>query len=77
MGQLTDRARNNKHRQERRNETQRKKRMRLAKGEDGTRVVSDMPELKIGGGKWNRNAPETRRHCSKETTGWTGQEREI
>eukprot|EP00965_Chrysotila_dentata_P260353 6213875-Pleurochrysis_carterae.AAC.1 len=52
MGQLTDRARNNKHRQERRNETQREKRMRLAKGENGRRVVSDVPERKIGGGEW-------------------------
>eukprot|EP00965_Chrysotila_dentata_P224489 6194199-Pleurochrysis_carterae.AAC.2 len=52
MGQLTDRAKNNKHRQERRNETQREKRMRLAKGENGTRKVSDAPERKIGGGEW-------------------------
>eukprot|EP00965_Chrysotila_dentata_P111858 3699342-Pleurochrysis_carterae.AAC.1 len=50
MGQLTDRARNNQHRQKRRNETQREKRMRLAKGENGTRVVSDVPERKIGRG---------------------------
>eukprot|EP00965_Chrysotila_dentata_P102562 3385922-Pleurochrysis_carterae.AAC.1 len=53
MGQLTDRAWNNKHRQERRSETQREKRMRLAKGEDGTRVVSGAPERKIGGGWWD------------------------
>eukprot|EP00965_Chrysotila_dentata_P026314 872136-Pleurochrysis_carterae.AAC.4 len=52
MGQLTDCARNNEHRQERRNQTQREKRMRFAKGENGTKVFSDAPERKIGGGEW-------------------------
>eukprot|EP00965_Chrysotila_dentata_P112202 3709294-Pleurochrysis_carterae.AAC.1 len=52
MGQLTDRARDNKHRQDRRNESQKEKRMRLAKGGEGTRIVSDKPERKMGGGEW-------------------------
>eukprot|EP00965_Chrysotila_dentata_P069603 2299054-Pleurochrysis_carterae.AAC.2 len=85
MGQLTDRARNTKHRQERRNETQREKKMRLAKRENGTRVISNVPEKKIGGGSgkcrqekrtprqgdyWDDKMGEGHTECSK-TTRWS------
>eukprot|EP00965_Chrysotila_dentata_P157041 5188026-Pleurochrysis_carterae.AAC.1 len=50
--QLTKRARDTKQKRERKDETYRDKRMRQAKGEKGTRIVSDTPERKIGGGEW-------------------------
>eukprot|EP00965_Chrysotila_dentata_P260029 6213759-Pleurochrysis_carterae.AAC.1 len=50
--ELTNRARNNQHRRERRNETHYDKKMRIIEGEDGTRRVSDRPEQRPGGGEW-------------------------
>eukprot|EP00965_Chrysotila_dentata_P254542 6211911-Pleurochrysis_carterae.AAC.1 len=55
---LTQRARNNKHKQERKKETYGEKRVRLAKGGEGTRVISTKPPNKEGGGEWR--IPETR-----------------
>eukprot|EP00965_Chrysotila_dentata_P141759 4685256-Pleurochrysis_carterae.AAC.3 len=50
MAQLPNRARNNRHKQERKSETHWEKRIRLAKREEGSRLVSDRPERKAGGG---------------------------
>eukprot|EP00965_Chrysotila_dentata_P205282 6182867-Pleurochrysis_carterae.AAC.4 len=52
VGSLTDRARANQHRQERKDETHRDKRIRMAKGEDVTRIVSEKPGQMIRGGEW-------------------------
>eukprot|EP00965_Chrysotila_dentata_P261085 6214132-Pleurochrysis_carterae.AAC.5 len=52
MRPLTDRARTNEHRQERKDEKHTEKRIRLAKREDGTRIVSGKSENKIEGGEW-------------------------
>eukprot|EP00965_Chrysotila_dentata_P019641 652348-Pleurochrysis_carterae.AAC.2 len=52
MRGLTDRARSNQHRQERKEETYKNKRMRIADGENGTRRVSERPEQKPEGGEW-------------------------
>eukprot|EP00965_Chrysotila_dentata_P249600 6208978-Pleurochrysis_carterae.AAC.5 len=52
MARLTERARDNKHKQERSGETYGKKRARLAKGGEGSRLVSDKPTRKEGGGEW-------------------------
>eukprot|EP00965_Chrysotila_dentata_P185019 6107846-Pleurochrysis_carterae.AAC.1 len=49
---LTNRARTNQHKRERRKETYYGKKMRLIEGGDGTRKVSDRPEQKPGGGEW-------------------------
>eukprot|EP00965_Chrysotila_dentata_P104725 3459026-Pleurochrysis_carterae.AAC.1 len=51
-GELTNRARVNQHRRERREETYYGKKMRLIEGGDGTRKVSDRPGQKPGGGEW-------------------------
>eukprot|EP00965_Chrysotila_dentata_P137257 4540039-Pleurochrysis_carterae.AAC.2 len=58
MTRLTLRARNNKHKQERKGETYAEKRVRLAKGGEGTRMISVKPPHKEGGGEWK--VPETR-----------------
>eukprot|EP00965_Chrysotila_dentata_P059712 1980950-Pleurochrysis_carterae.AAC.1 len=52
MRELTDRARANQHKQERREETYKNKRIHLAKGREGTRKVSERPEHRLGGGEW-------------------------
>eukprot|EP00965_Chrysotila_dentata_P026231 869965-Pleurochrysis_carterae.AAC.1 len=52
MRGLTDRAKANQHRRERKGETYEDKRIRLAKGEDGTGRVSERPEHRPGGGEW-------------------------
>eukprot|EP00965_Chrysotila_dentata_P049860 1652907-Pleurochrysis_carterae.AAC.1 len=52
MRRLTDRAKANQQRRERKGETYEGKRTRLAKGENGTRRVSERPEQRPGGGKW-------------------------
>eukprot|EP00965_Chrysotila_dentata_P222026 6192721-Pleurochrysis_carterae.AAC.4 len=52
MTELTGRAKANQHRKERKEETHKNKRLRLAEGENGTRGVSERPELRPGGGKW-------------------------
>eukprot|EP00965_Chrysotila_dentata_P181175 5981039-Pleurochrysis_carterae.AAC.1 len=49
---LTDRAKANQQRRERKGETYESKRIRLAKGEDGTRRVSERPEHRPGGREW-------------------------
>eukprot|EP00965_Chrysotila_dentata_P004010 130375-Pleurochrysis_carterae.AAC.1 len=51
MRGLTDRAKANRQRRERK-ETHEDKRIRLAKGEKGTRRVSERPEHRPGGGEW-------------------------
>eukprot|EP00965_Chrysotila_dentata_P031065 1034901-Pleurochrysis_carterae.AAC.1 len=56
MTHLTERARNNKHKQERKGETHTEKRTRLAKGGEGTRLVSVKPARKEGGGEWEEPA---------------------
>eukprot|EP00965_Chrysotila_dentata_P215073 6188546-Pleurochrysis_carterae.AAC.2 len=74
MRGLTDRAKANQHKQERKEETRRNKRMRLAKGENGTRRVSDQPEQGPGGGAVGITTTLSR-HNGKETprrTRWTG-----
>eukprot|EP00965_Chrysotila_dentata_P185021 6108057-Pleurochrysis_carterae.AAC.1 len=50
MRGLTDRAKTNQHRQERKEETHKNRRLRLAEGENGTRRVSERPEQRLGGG---------------------------
>eukprot|EP00965_Chrysotila_dentata_P088727 2929050-Pleurochrysis_carterae.AAC.1 len=52
MRGLTDRAKANQHRQERREDTYRNKRIRLVEGGNGIRKVSDRPEQRLGGGEW-------------------------
>eukprot|EP00965_Chrysotila_dentata_P114139 3773628-Pleurochrysis_carterae.AAC.3 len=52
MSGLSDRARANQHRKERKGETHKEKRKRLAKGEYGTRRVSERPKHRPGGGEW-------------------------
>eukprot|EP00965_Chrysotila_dentata_P185566 6126475-Pleurochrysis_carterae.AAC.2 len=53
MRGLTDRARANQHRQERKEESYKNKRIRLAEGKNGiTRRVSERPEQRPGGGEW-------------------------
>eukprot|EP00965_Chrysotila_dentata_P118054 3902043-Pleurochrysis_carterae.AAC.1 len=52
MRGLTDRARTSQQRRERRVETHKNKRTRLAEGGHGTRKVSDRPEQRLGGGEW-------------------------
>eukprot|EP00965_Chrysotila_dentata_P213555 6187691-Pleurochrysis_carterae.AAC.1 len=52
MGGLTDRARTDQHRRERKEETHKNKRTRLASGENSTRRVSEQPEQRLGGGEW-------------------------
>eukprot|EP00965_Chrysotila_dentata_P116415 3848349-Pleurochrysis_carterae.AAC.1 len=52
MRRLTDRAKANQHRQERKEETHKNKRIRLANGENGTRRVSEQPKQRPGGGEW-------------------------
>eukprot|EP00965_Chrysotila_dentata_P156113 5157616-Pleurochrysis_carterae.AAC.1 len=47
---LTERARNNKQKQERKGETYAEKRTRLAQGGKGSRLVSGKPIRKVGGG---------------------------
>eukprot|EP00965_Chrysotila_dentata_P228514 6196646-Pleurochrysis_carterae.AAC.1 len=46
------RAKANQHRQERKEETYKNKRLRLAQGENGTRRVLERPEPRHGGGEW-------------------------
>eukprot|EP00965_Chrysotila_dentata_P114722 3791689-Pleurochrysis_carterae.AAC.1 len=55
--ELTDRARTNQHKRERRRETHYEKRMRLIEGGDSTRKVSDRPEQRPGGGEWVLTTP--------------------
>eukprot|EP00965_Chrysotila_dentata_P160878 5312491-Pleurochrysis_carterae.AAC.2 len=50
--ELTNRARTNQHRRERREETHYDKKMRILEGGEGTRRVSDRPEQRPGGGEW-------------------------
>eukprot|EP00965_Chrysotila_dentata_P137777 4558257-Pleurochrysis_carterae.AAC.1 len=52
MSGLTDRAKANQQRRERRGGTFEDKRISLAKGENGTRRVSERPEHRPGGGDW-------------------------
>eukprot|EP00965_Chrysotila_dentata_P059356 1969710-Pleurochrysis_carterae.AAC.1 len=52
MTRLTERARDNKNKQDRKGETYGEKRARLASGGEGTRLVSDKPTRKEGGGEW-------------------------
>eukprot|EP00965_Chrysotila_dentata_P181787 6001098-Pleurochrysis_carterae.AAC.2 len=52
LRELTDRAKANQHRRERKEETYKNKRLRLAEGENGTRRVSERPEPRLGGGEW-------------------------
>eukprot|EP00965_Chrysotila_dentata_P241999 6204632-Pleurochrysis_carterae.AAC.4 len=52
MRGLTDRARTNQQRRERREETYKNKRIRLVEGGNGTRKVSDRPEQRPEGGEW-------------------------
>eukprot|EP00965_Chrysotila_dentata_P124747 4124100-Pleurochrysis_carterae.AAC.1 len=52
MRGLTDRAKANQQRRERKFETYEDKRIRLAKGENGTRRVSERPEHRPEGGEW-------------------------
>eukprot|EP00965_Chrysotila_dentata_P010680 347371-Pleurochrysis_carterae.AAC.2 len=56
MTRLTERARNNKHKHERKGETHTEKRTRPAKGREGTRLVSVKPVMKDGGGEWEEPA---------------------
>eukprot|EP00965_Chrysotila_dentata_P139394 4609130-Pleurochrysis_carterae.AAC.1 len=49
---LNDRAKAHQHRQERKEATRKNKRIRLVKGENGTRRVSEQPEQRPGGGQW-------------------------
>eukprot|EP00965_Chrysotila_dentata_P262187 6214496-Pleurochrysis_carterae.AAC.2 len=58
MARLSETARNNKHKQERKGETYGEKRARLAKGGEGSRVESIKPARKEGGGEWT--VPERR-----------------
>eukprot|EP00965_Chrysotila_dentata_P000682 21681-Pleurochrysis_carterae.AAC.1 len=72
MAQLTNRARNNRHKQERnKGETRTEKRTRLAKGGEGSRLVSDMPERKAGGRRGMGATSADGRYGSKEITGRT------
>eukprot|EP00965_Chrysotila_dentata_P124822 4126795-Pleurochrysis_carterae.AAC.2 len=48
MSKLTDRAKANQDRRERKGETHEHKRLRLAKGDYGTRRVSEQPEQRPG-----------------------------
>eukprot|EP00965_Chrysotila_dentata_P017788 591787-Pleurochrysis_carterae.AAC.2 len=52
MGELTNRAKTNQQRRERKGDTYENKRIRLAVGESGTRRVSEQPAQRIGGGEW-------------------------
>eukprot|EP00965_Chrysotila_dentata_P107746 3559061-Pleurochrysis_carterae.AAC.1 len=52
MRELTDRAKANQHRQERREDIYRNKRIRLVEGENGIRKVSDRPGQRLGGREW-------------------------
>eukprot|EP00965_Chrysotila_dentata_P175861 5805463-Pleurochrysis_carterae.AAC.1 len=56
MTRLTERARNNKQKKERKGETYAEKRTRLASGGKGSRLVSDEPTRKDGGGEWEEPA---------------------
>eukprot|EP00965_Chrysotila_dentata_P061282 2030580-Pleurochrysis_carterae.AAC.1 len=49
-GELTGRAKTNQQRRERKEETYKNKRLRLAEGESGTRRVSGKPEPRLRGG---------------------------
>eukprot|EP00965_Chrysotila_dentata_P118790 3927968-Pleurochrysis_carterae.AAC.1 len=70
MQALTNRARTNQHKRERKEETHKEKRLRLAKEETGTRIVSEKPEQKLGGGGVG-GAPKGRRQRGKEAPGGT------
>eukprot|EP00965_Chrysotila_dentata_P261219 6214180-Pleurochrysis_carterae.AAC.1 len=52
MKELTGRAKANQHRQDRRENTYKNKRLRIAEEEKGTRRVSERPEPRLGGGDW-------------------------
>eukprot|EP00965_Chrysotila_dentata_P187915 6172421-Pleurochrysis_carterae.AAC.1 len=52
MRGLTYRAKANQYRKERKGETYENKRLRLARGDQGTRRVSEQPEQRLGGGEW-------------------------
>eukprot|EP00965_Chrysotila_dentata_P073554 2429497-Pleurochrysis_carterae.AAC.1 len=52
MRELTGRAKGNQQRREKKEETNRNKRIRLAEGENGTRRVSEPPDPRPGGGDW-------------------------
>eukprot|EP00965_Chrysotila_dentata_P134838 4459870-Pleurochrysis_carterae.AAC.2 len=74
-GSRTGREQINTDRQERKRETHRDKRTRLAKGEQGARIVSEQPEQKLGGGLGI--ATTERGHGSTETHRRPGEERNI
>eukprot|EP00965_Chrysotila_dentata_P217247 6189874-Pleurochrysis_carterae.AAC.1 len=56
------------HKQDKRNETRRDKRIILATGETGTRIVSENPELKTRGGEWEQRGRDSK--ASTRRTGW-------
>eukprot|EP00965_Chrysotila_dentata_P170107 5614640-Pleurochrysis_carterae.AAC.1 len=72
MRGLTERAKANQYRRERKGETHENKRLRLAKGDHGTRRVSDQPEQRPGGGKWEIPTHKTDTEARELLGGYDG-----
>eukprot|EP00965_Chrysotila_dentata_P177376 5858146-Pleurochrysis_carterae.AAC.1 len=68
MRELTGREKANQPRHERKEETYKNKRLRLAEGKDGTRRVSERPEPRLGGRDWEL-PPQTEDTRARELTG--------
>eukprot|EP00965_Chrysotila_dentata_P183007 6043235-Pleurochrysis_carterae.AAC.1 len=72
MGRLTDRAKANQDRRERKGETHEHKRIRLAKGDYGTRRVSEQPEQRPGGRAWELPTHKTDKEARELLGGYDG-----
>eukprot|EP00965_Chrysotila_dentata_P076257 2518656-Pleurochrysis_carterae.AAC.1 len=72
LRRLTDRARANQYKREKRGETYENKRLRLAKGDNGTRKVSELPEQRTGGGEWEVPTQKTDKDARELLGGYDG-----
>eukprot|EP00965_Chrysotila_dentata_P176281 5820634-Pleurochrysis_carterae.AAC.1 len=75
MTGLTDRAKTNQYRKERKGETHENKRLRLAKEDHGTRRVSEQPEQRPGGGEWEMPTHKTDKEARELLGGYDGRGR--